>query len=250
MTATTYAGWVADGKPSRNCRPLLDFIATLRTHGYTGPGSGLGDLSHLTANPPEDHCPFSHTPWPDTQPYPYVLAIDIMPSSGLDIIDLGGRLFDDKSSGKPGTEPIKYINWTDSAGNCFHDSWMPNHTRFASTDRGHIHMSFRTDYVTSTVMAQYDPYPGDDDMGLTNDEYNMIRNTGFLVTGLVNMQDPIIVPPNPASSYPGASIPNKLAQAILGIPAGPEGPEGPAGPPGTVNDHTHPGGTTGLPEPV
>jgi hypothetical protein len=54
----------------------------------------------------------------------------------------------------------------------------------------------------------------EDDMALTNDEYNMIRNTGFLVTGLVNMEDPIVVPPNPASSYPGASLPNKLAQAL------------------------------------
>jgi hypothetical protein len=52
------------------------------------------------------------------------------------------------------------------------------------------------------------------DMGLTNDEYNMIRNTGFLVTGLVNMEDPIVVPPNPGSSYAGASLPNRLAQAL------------------------------------
>lgn len=161
MTVTTYLGWVNDGRPWKNCQPVNDFIATLRRHGYTGPGAGIGDQSHLTANPPEDHCPYSHTPWPGTQPYPYVMAIDIMSGEGLDIIDLGGRLFDDKSSLVPGTEPLKYINWTDTDGNCFHDSWMPNHTRFNSTDRGHIHMSFRTDYVTSNRMAIYDPYGGD-----------------------------------------------------------------------------------------
>lgn len=161
MTCTTYNCWINDGRPWENCQPIVNFIATLYEHGYTGPTSGIGDQSHLTANPPEDHCPYSHTPWPGAQPYPYVLAIDIMAGEGLDISDLGGRLFDDKSSNKPGTEPIKYINWTDSDGNCWHDSWMPNHTRFKSTDRGHIHISFRTDYVTSTRMAVYDPYGED-----------------------------------------------------------------------------------------
>lgn len=171
MTVTTYVGWIADGKPWKNCQPIIDFIATLRRHGYTGPGSGIGDQSHLTANPPEDHCPYSHTPWPGAQPYPFVMAIDIMASEGLDLIDLGGRIFNDKNSNVPGTEPIKYMNWTDSANNCFHDSWMPKHTRFNSTDRGHIHISFRTDYVTSNRMAIYDPYghsvPEDDEDMMT-----------------------------------------------------------------------------------
>lgn len=162
MTCTTYTCWLNDGRPWKNCQPINDFVAALYAHGYTGPTVGIGDLSHLTAIPPEDHTPYSHTPWPGTQPYPFVLAIDIMGGQGLDLVDLGGRLFDDKSSNKPGTEPIKYINWTDSDGNCWHDSWMPNHTRFASTDKGHIHISFRTDYVTSTRMAIYDPYGGSD----------------------------------------------------------------------------------------
>lgn len=173
MSCTSYNCWVNDGKPWKNCRPLNDLIATLYEHGYTGPQSGIGDQSHLTATPPEDHCPYSHSPWPGAQPYPYVMAVDIMPNEGLDIIDLGGRLFDDKSSNKPGTEPIKYINWTDSDGNCWHDSWMPNHTRYKSTDTGHIHISFRTDYVTSNRMATYDPY-GDD---MKEDERTWLYNT-------------------------------------------------------------------------
>ena len=161
MTVTTYSQWVADGSPWKNCQPINDFIATLQEHDYTGPGAGIGDHSHLTANPPEDHCPYSHTPWPGVQPYPYVMAIDIMGGEGLDLIWLGGKLFDDKSSNVPGTEPIKYINWTDSDNNCWHDSWMPKHTRYTSTDRGHIHVSFRTDYVTSSAMATYDPFRGE-----------------------------------------------------------------------------------------
>ncbi len=174
MTVTTYQGWVNDGKPWKNCQPINDFIATLQRHGYTGPTAGIGDQSHLTATPPEDHCPYSHTPWPGVQPYPYVMAIDIMGGEGLDLIRLGGLIFNDKNSNVPGTEPIKYMNWTDSDNNCFHDSWQPNHTRYNSSDRGHIHISFRTDYVTSNRMAIYDPYGGtptpppgeDDDMGM------------------------------------------------------------------------------------
>lgn len=184
MTCTTYTCWVNDGKPWKNCQPINDFIATLYAHGYTGPQSGIGDQSHLTATVPEDHCPYSHTPWPGTQPYPYVMAVDIMPGEGLDLVDLGGRLFDDKNSGKPGTQPIKYINWTDSDGNCWHDSWQPNHTRYGSTDTGHIHISFRTDYVTSTVMSQYKPY-GEEDMasewhtGDENGPFLSQGNAGF-----------------------------------------------------------------------
>lgn len=184
MTCTTYSCWVSDGKPWKNCQPINDLIATLYGHGYTGPQGGIGDQSHLTATPPEDHCPYSHTPWPGAQPYPYVLALDIMSDCGLDIIDLGGRLFDDKSSNKPGTEPIKYINWTDSDGNCWHDSWMPNHTRYVSTDRGHIHISFRTDYVTSTRMATYDPYGGSDMTPDQAAQLNVIYQLLVSATGL------------------------------------------------------------------
>jgi hypothetical protein len=157
VSVTTYQGWVNDGKPWHDCQPTKDLVAMLRRHGYTGPGVGIGNQTHLTANPPEDHTPYSHTPWPGAQPYPAVMALDIMPNNGIDTIALGGILFADKQAGKPGTEPIKYINWTDPAGNCWHDSWMPNHARYSSTDRGHIHVSFRTDFATSTAMAGYDP---------------------------------------------------------------------------------------------
>ena len=244
---TTYAGWVADGRPWRNCQPINDLIATLRGHGYTGPGVGIGDQSHLTANPPEDHCPYSHTPWPGAQPYPYVMAIDIMPGEGIDIIDLGGRLFDDKSSDKPGTQPIKYINWTDSAGGCWHDSWMPSHTRFRSTDRGHIHISFRTDYVTSNAMASYDPYgdgglpkppfPEDDMANIPQDQWDAeIWRTEALI------HDRPSVAGGPYSGEPNemhahlAAIDATLAEIKAALAAIQ---------PGGIAAHTHEGGTSG-----
>ena len=155
MAVTTYEGWVADGRPAHQCQPGSDLLATLKKHKYTV--YWLGDDSHLKADPPEDHTPYSHTPWPGSQPYPAVLAIDIMPGGDLDWRDLGARIVADKNAGKPGTEPIKYINWTDRAGNCRQDSWKPTHVQKSSTDTGHIHISFRTDYVNSHVMAGYDP---------------------------------------------------------------------------------------------
>lgn len=157
MACTTYNCWVNDGKPWSDCQPTKDFVAMLRRHGYTGPGVGIGDQAHLTATPPEDHTPYSHTPWPGSQPYPRILAFDLMPNSGIDILALSGQIFDDKSSGHPALAPLKYMNWTDSAGNCWHDSWQSNHTRYASSDRGHSHFSWRTDYVNSTLLSTYDP---------------------------------------------------------------------------------------------
>lgn len=157
MATVSYASWINDGKPFVMCTPLLDLRSTLGRHGYTGPATGYPDDAHLTTDFPEDHAPFSFTPWPGSQPYPYCLAIDIMPNAGVDLVALGARLVADKMAGVPGTEPIKYINWTDSAGNCWHDSWQPDHQRYPSTDRGHIHISIRTDFVISDVMANYDP---------------------------------------------------------------------------------------------
>lgn len=155
---TTYSQWVRDGRPFKQCQPALDLRATLGRRGYTGPATGYPDTRHQVAYPPEDHCPYSATPWPGAQPYPYCMAIDFEAGFGLDYIDLGTRLVFDKGNGVPGTEPIKYINWTDVKGNTWDEVWEPTHHRVPSTDRGHVHVSFRTDYVTSHSMASYDPY--------------------------------------------------------------------------------------------
>jgi len=177
MAITTYEGWVADGKPFKQCQPALNLLRTLRRYGYTGPVSGYPDLRHQLADPPEDHCPYSHTPWPDGQPYPYGMAVDIIPGRGIDVIALGYRLVADKNYGLAGTEPIKYINWTDSRGQCWHDSWTPDHRHVPSSDRGHVHISFRTDFYLSGVMAGYDPLRGSMADQVEYDQYDRDRVT-------------------------------------------------------------------------
>lgn len=154
---SNYEQWLKDNSPWNPAAPVLSIAQTMRKHGYIV--YMLGDHRHLTANPPEDHTPYSHTPWPGSQPYPYVLAEDIMPGGEWDLSKLGAKIFADKQAGNSELAGLKYMNWTDANGDCWHDSWEPNHSRRTSTDRGHIHLSWRTDYVHTPT--NYDPFMED-----------------------------------------------------------------------------------------
>jgi hypothetical protein len=166
--------WVADGRPWELARPVGDLARRLLHYGYTV--YTIGNAAHLHANPPEDHTPYSHTGWPRTSPYPYVHAMDIMPptdSTLPSLAQLGAQFYADRVAGDASW--IKYMNWEPrgvNTGPCWHDAWQPSHTRTASDDRGHIHISIRSDYTTSTAAAGYDPVArirtGDDDMALTD----------------------------------------------------------------------------------
>jgi hypothetical protein len=157
--------WLARGGQWRCCTPGAMLRDTLRAAGYTV--YDLGNDAHLDHQPPEDHCPYSETNWPGGQVYGVVMAIDIMPpprGSGLPSLQvLGAKLHADKMSGA--YPPIKYMNWgplTDSSAvQC---RWKPNHVQGSSSDTGHIHISFRTDYVDYAT-----PYnPLGDEMELTD----------------------------------------------------------------------------------
>jgi hypothetical protein len=172
MAIDTYEKWVADGSPWKPAQPIDDLSRRMRNYGYTV--YVLGNDAHLHAYPPEDHTPYSATGWPKTSPYPYVHALDIMPptTAGLpSLAQLGAQLYADKRNNSAAW--IKYMNWEPSGPNgpCYHDEWQTSYTRSSSTDRGHIHISIRSDYTTSTAAANYDPVArirtGDDDMPLT-----------------------------------------------------------------------------------
>lgn len=155
MSPTTYAEWVADGSPEHDAPAIAAFAALIRSHGYTV--YTMGDQRHLLADPPEDHTPFSHTAWPDPQPYPCVMAMDIMPGGPIDWQQLGEWIVEDKHDNKPGTEWIKYINYTNRAGECLHVTWEPTFQLRPSDDRGHIHISARSDLYTQTDLKGWDP---------------------------------------------------------------------------------------------
>lgn len=136
---TTYAGWVADGKPWHPSNPAQAMANACERHGVTF--GIIGNQDHLTADPPEDHTPYSHTPWPGAQPYPYVLAIDIMTTDP----NVAQRIIAARESGA--YPCVKYMNFTNAVGQVEHISWEPTESMVRSSDTGHIHLSFRTDHV-------------------------------------------------------------------------------------------------------
>lgn len=165
MATSAYWAWDRAGRPWKVAAPVKALGDRLKRYGYTVYFLGSDDVSHLQAARPLDHCPFSASGWPVAHPYPYVTALDIMPppqGSGLPSLQLlGAQMIKDRNSGHPGIAWLKYINHEperDWGGACWHHSWQPGYARTASTDRGHIHMSGRSDMVLEVgAAATYDP---------------------------------------------------------------------------------------------
>ncbi len=161
MSTAAYNAWISAGRPNNGpIRPLKMLRDRLRGYGYTV--YDLGDTSHQQHNPPEDHTCFSATGWPVTAQRWWIHAIDIMPppaGSGLPSLQrLGAQLLADKKAGV--FEPLKYMNWEperDWGGACYQERFMPTYVRRTSSDRGHIHLSGRSDMVTYTGADNYDP---------------------------------------------------------------------------------------------
>jgi hypothetical protein len=167
VASQAYHNWVADGRPWKFARPITAVGDRLKAHGYTV--YYQGNQSHLEHVPPEDHTPFSATGWPGKSPYPYCMAMDIMPPAPGQKSKINGKplpslakiaaqLRGDKIDNVRQAAFVKYINWEPqgSAGPCYHDTWTPTYARRTSSDRGHIHVSGRSDMHTSTVSDGYD----------------------------------------------------------------------------------------------
>jgi len=186
MASQAYRDWLADGQPWKFASPIRDVGDRLREHGYTVYYQGNED--HLKKAVPEDHTPFSATGWPGKNPYPYCMAMDIMPPkpgqkskiTGKPLPSLqalGKTLRADRIAGVDGADFVKYMNWEperDNGGPCYQDSWKPGYSRKNSTDRGHIHVSARSDVHLSTKSHGYDlvarTLGEDDDVALTAED--------------------------------------------------------------------------------
>ncbi len=163
MATAAYYAWVAADRPNYGpIRPLKALRDLLRRYGYTV--YDVGNLAHLTHDPPEDHTPFSGTGWPGTSTRWWIHALDIMPppaGSGLPSLQqISAQMLADKRGGHPGMAWLKYMNYEperDNGGACYQLRFMPNEERRTSTDRGHIHASARTDMVTYAGADTYDP---------------------------------------------------------------------------------------------
>lgn len=160
MASSAYYQWVDAGKPYVRSRPAREFRDVVRGHGYTV--YDYPDDSHLQAATPEDHTPFSATGWPIASKRWVGHADDIMPGGPVPLPKLARQIIADVDARLPGTEWVKYMNWTDETGACRHESWANSeHKRVTtnSTDKGHIHISARSDMDTSDTVSRnrWDP---------------------------------------------------------------------------------------------
>lgn len=148
MTAQEYQDWVGDGRPFLLARPVQDYREQLLAAGWGAVSIGtIGDRAHLTADPPQDHTPYSHTGWPVANPYPYVHAIDTSSGGpeGMPLADLGRQWIDDARSGL--TPWVKYIVWQGKRYDV-RNEWSPLD---ADDHFDHIHISMRTDWTYKSV---------------------------------------------------------------------------------------------------
>lgn len=161
-----YAAWRAAGSHQTLNPVLVRIQDRLRAHGYTV--YSWGDPRHMTARTPEDHTPYSATGWPSASPKGVTHALDIMPpSSGQkskingkplpSLAKLSAQFIWDKDHGD--ADYLKYINYEPEGPNgpCYQTYWKPSKGRKSSTDRGHIHISARTDAVKVFGARTHDP---------------------------------------------------------------------------------------------
>lgn len=231
MTSQAYYDWLDAGRPvSGLTRPMRALRDRLRAYGYTV--YDLGDNSHLQASTPQDHTPFSATGWPTASPRWWLHAIDIMPppgGSGLPSLQaLGAQLLADKLAGHDGAAWLKYMNWEPDGnytGPCYQESFKPGYVRTSSSDRGHIHLSGRTDMQTYAGADGYDPVArvrgiaAEEDGMATYDDIDKLfgRQTREMTDGLVRNLPTITRPSNLAGAT--ETVPNNLAAALAALDA-------------------------------
>jgi len=141
MAEPTYAYWRAHGSVWHPAQPIAQFASALwPLHGEVGT---IGNQAHLTANPPEDHCPFSHTGWPIPNIYPYVCAIDY--SGPKWVLTRNWWLYNAFLGFMPWA---KYINTGEGMEYTHADGFTHGHK---NSDLGHVHMSIRSDWTHKSI---------------------------------------------------------------------------------------------------
>lgn len=173
MTSWQHRDWIDRGRPDSGlARPLAQLLAVLESAGYTV--YEYPNDAHLDAEPPEDHTYYAETGWPIKSPKWWRHAIDIMPPTrpGLPSLTvLGQRIFNARQAGQ--ITWLKYMNWpsTGDLSRAVKDTWQPGHSRRASSDVGHIHLSSITG--VETLGAPFNPLSAatpEADMPLSQDD--------------------------------------------------------------------------------
>lgn len=173
MASQGYYDWIKAGRPYTLIRPAKATQSTLQAYGLTV--YDYPNDAHLKAATPEDHTPFSVTGWPvppggtaaTANKRWKARALDVMPRSDSaahrrENADIARQFIKDRDAGVDGVMWIKYLNWTDENGVCRQERWTdpanPNRrTTRSSTDKGHIHISGRSDCDLDGRADTYDP---------------------------------------------------------------------------------------------
>jgi len=198
-----YRDWLNAGRPYTLIRPAKAVQAALQGYGLTV--YDYPNDAHLKANTPEDHTPFSVTGWPGTNRRWNARALDVMPrkdkagnvtaAARKENADIARQLIRDRDGGHPGAMWIKYLNWTDEGGTCRQERWTDasnplKRTTRSSTDKGHIHISGRSDVDNDDRADDYDPIARMAGQ-TTGDE--MSENASRQVAAMFDMQDGVVL---------------------------------------------------------
>jgi hypothetical protein len=199
MASQGYRDWLKAGRPYTLIRPAKAVQATVRAYGLTV--YDYPNDAHLQASTPEDHTPFSVTGWPGANQRWNARALDIMPRSDSSAhrkenADIARQLIRDRDAGYPGAMWIKYLNWTDENGKCNQERWTDasaplRRTTRSSTDRGHVHISGRSDVDDDDRADGYDPIARLQGKDYSMTDSQLIANAERGVTALVAGTDPI-----------------------------------------------------------
>jgi hypothetical protein len=218
MATSAYFAWNADGRPIQPARPVRQEVEALRVAYPRAAARNLfswyADDAHYQADFPEDHTPYSQTPWPlSPNPYPFVFATDVMhrPDLGVDCQVLFDYWIAEARAGR--TPWVKYIIWR---GQSYHvqRGWK---SKPASGHFDHIHRSYRTDHLHTSIGA-WSVVPEGDDMTPAESAEQYVD--AYRTFGTQNMLDVVTVPANPSRGLPTGRVePNLLVQAVKQLQA-------------------------------
>ena len=198
--------WDGKGRPYKVCTPIVGLTGLARRHGYPILGT-IGNEEHLRSPRPQDHTPYSVTPWPLPLPGYVVTACDIEYGPYVD------QLIADAKSGR--APWIKYINARGYQWNV-RNNWVP----VPNSDQ-HCHVSARTDQLTwwDPTWDPFNPNASGNEEDMTPDENRRLFNVdeGYFASTIDMQPEAKIVPWGNTPADPKKTVPNKLVRTLAEI---------------------------------
>lgn len=165
MASARFVAWDRLGRPLEPAQPVREIVERLKVAFPHAAAANLfgwrANEAHYTADPPQDHTPFSADGWPVPDPQWVVCATDVMHRTdlGVDCNVLFPYWLAEARAGR--TPWVKYLIYQATIYDVRH-GWRPQAN---SGHFDHIHISTRTDHI-NTHLGAWSLVPGGDDMDL------------------------------------------------------------------------------------